>query len=235
MSLQNFRARVADYKQWSPRYQSIHLELVEPHRIEFVAGQYIMLKVPGVVGVRQYSIASAPSMDHGLELLADIVPGGKGSAYLAKLKPGDTVEFMAPAGAFVINDEPQLLFVATGSGIAPIKSMITDLLVDKKDTRQMWLYWGMRHPEDIFWFDNFARLAEEYENLYFDMVLSQPKPGWELCQGRVTDCLRTHEHKWDGAKMGAYICGNRKMIEEVQGWLLTQGVDEQRIHHEQFY
>src|SRR3989344_4075178 len=102
MGLQTFTARVSEYTQFSPRFQNIHLELVEPHRIEFVAGQYIMLKVPGLVGGRQYSIASSPSMDHGIELLADIVPGGKGSTYLAALKPGDEVDFMAPAGAFVV-------------------------------------------------------------------------------------------------------------------------------------
>lgn len=246
MTLQTFRAKVSDYKQWSPRYQSLRLELVEPHRIEFTAGQYIMLKVSGLVGVRQYSITSAPSMDHGIELLADVVPGGKGSMYLAGLKPGDTVEFMAPAGAFSVKDEEQLLFVATGSGIAPVRSMILDLLVDKQDKRQMWLQWGMRYPEDIFWFDNFARMAEEYENFSFDVVLSKPPENWELCSGRVTDCLQRHYVEEEGpdigqertlnfAKIGVYVCGSKQMIDDVKGWLTKQGVATERIHHERFY
>lgn len=237
MSIQTFKARVAEHAFLASKYQYVHLELVLPPRLAFQAGQYVMMKIPGVTGVRQYSIASSPSMDHAIELVVDVVPGGLGSMYLAALTPGDEVEFMAPAGVFSVANgekkEEELIFVVTGSGIAPVRAMLMDLLVDKKDKRQMWLHWGLRYAEDIFWFDEFAQMAEEYDNFTFDLTLSKPPAMWELCSGHTTDCLLKHHA--DLSKTGAYLCGNRRMIDEVRVLFANKGVAGEQIHTEQFY
>lgn len=245
MAIQTFKSRVAEHSFLASKYQYVHLELVEPSRLDFQAGQYVMMKIPGVTGVRQYSIASAPSMGHALELLVDVIPGGLGSMYLAALSPGDEVEFMAPAGAFTLANsearpasvgearDEKLLFVATGSGMAPVRSMLLDLLVDKKDKREMWLHWGLRYAEDIFWFDELSQMAEEYDNFTFDLTLSRPPEAWELCTGYVTQCLV--EHHTDFSSIGAYVCGNRRMIDDVKTELLKKGVGGAQIHTEQFY
>ncbi len=236
-----FRARVADKQMLASKFLWVHLELVQPDRIEFTAGQYIMMRVPGLTGLRQYSISSAPSMNHGVELLVDIGPQGLGSKYLQELRPGDEVEFMGPGGRFVITEntegtegtEEELWFVVTGSGISSIKSMILDLLVDKKDTRPMWLHWGLRYPEDVFWFTELAELAEEYDNFTFDPVLSKPNLGWKFCQGHVTECVVKHHTDFSGA--AAYLCGNKGMIVEVSKILQDKGVTAERIHSEEYY
>lgn len=237
MTIQTFKARVAEHSFLASKYQYVHLELDSPSRLEFQAGQYVMMKIPGVTGVRQYSIASAPSMGHAIELVVDVIPGGLGSMYLASLTPGDEVEFMAPAGAFTLAEgekrEEKLVFVATGSGIAPFRAMLLDLLVDKKDTRQIWLHWGLRYAEDIFWFDELSQLAEEYENFTFDLTLSRPPEAWELCTGYVTQCVLEHHSGF--SSMGAYVCGNRRMIDDVKTMLLKKGVGGAQIHTEQFY
>jgi phenol/toluene 2-monooxygenase (NADH) P5/A5 len=235
MAAQWFRARVAEKQMLASKFLWLHLELVQPDRIEFNAGQYLMMRVPGMQGLKQYSIVSAPSMNHGVELLVDIGPQGLGSKYLQGLKPGDEVEFMGPAGRFVITEgtEKKLIFVATGSGISSIKGMIEDLLVDKQDKRPMWLSWGLRYPEDVFWFSEFAELAEEYANFSFDPVLSRPNDGWKFCQGHVTECVLKHHSDFSGA--GVYLCGNKGMIEEMKKILLERRVAEDRIHHEEYY
>lgn len=253
MAIQTYRARVAEHSYLASKYQQVHLELTEPPRLEFRAGQYVMMKVPGVTGVRQYSITSPPSMNHAIELLVDVIPGGLGSMYLASLAPGDEVEFMAPAGAFTMaheeGGEEKLLFVATGSGIAPVRAMLLDLLVDKKDTRPMWLHWGLRYAEDVFWFDEFSQLAEEYDNFTFDLTLSKPPEDWELCTGYVTQCVLKHHSDFSTMStprkagptlhashiIAAYLCGNRRMIEDVRMELTRKGVVGTRIHTEQFY
>lgn len=234
--IQTFKAKVAEQMLLASKFQYVHFELLEPHRIEFTAGQYIMMKVPGLTGVRQYSISSPPAMNHGVEILVDVSPEGLGSKYLRGLRLGETVEFMAPAGKFVIDQsgaEEELVFVATGSGISPIRSMIGDVVVDKKDNRLVWLHWGLRYPEDVFWFSDFAELAEEYDNFTFDPVLSRPNDGWKFCKGHTSECVLKHHH--DFSKIGAYLCGNKVMIEEVSAKLIEKGVAKERIHSEQFY
>ena len=179
---------------------------------------------------------SAPSIDHGVELLVDVAPQGLGSKYLQDLKPGSEVEFMGPAGRFVVDNsggEEELWFVATGSGTSSVKSMILDLLVDKKDTRPMWLHWGLRYPEDVFWFTELAELAEEYDNFTFDPVLSKPNGGWKFCQGHVTECVVKHHA--DMSKAGAYLCGNKDMVVEVSKILQCKGMAAERIHYEEYY
>ncbi len=235
-----FKARVADKQMLASKFLWAHLELVQPDRIEFTAGQYLMMRVPGLMGLKQYSIVSAPSINHAVELLVDVAPQGLGSKYLQSLKPGDEVEFMAPAGRFVVTPqssaaglEQELWFVATGSGISSIKGMIVDLLVDKQDKRPMWLSWGLRYPEDVFWFSEFAELSEEHDNFTFDPVLSKPSGGWKFCEGHVTDCIMKHHKNF--SNVGAYLCGNKGMIEEVSKILQDKGVPVERIHHEEYY
>lgn len=240
MAAQWFKARVAENSRPASKFQHLHLELVEPHRLEFMAGQYILMRVPGAEQLRHYSIASSPSVDHAIELLVDVGPQGSGSKYLQELKPGDGVEFMAPGGKFTVDPsigsgqaEKELWFVATGSGISPIRSMIEDLLVDKKDKRPMWLHWGLRYPEDVFWFSEFAEWAEDYDNFTFDPVLSRPNEAWKFCSGHTSECVAKHHGNFSG--VGAYLCGNKAMIEEVTQKLLEKGVPLERIHREEFY
>lgn len=237
MALTKFVARVAEKKDFNAKFLGVKLELVEPHRIEFSAGQYIIMDVPGIEAKRNYSIASLPEMNHAIELVADITPDGPGSSYFRAMKPGDEVKFMAPVGRFVVAKESQeekLVFVATGSGITPFKSMIADLLVSKMDKREMKLHWGLRFIEDLFWEEEWYQLTEEHENFGLDIVLSRPRlPEWKLCSGRVTDCLRGHGDNFEGTRF--YLCGSQGMIEDTKTLLLDQGVQEDKIHYEKFY
>jgi len=108
-----------------------------------------------------------------------------------------------------------------------------DLLINKKEKRSMWLHWGLRYEESVFWFDDFARVAQEYDNFNFDLTLSKPPEEWKLCRGYVTKCMVDH-HK-DFSKMGIYLCGGKNMIEDMTKLLINKGVSNKRIHREQFY
>jgi NAD(P)H-flavin reductase len=160
-------------------YMIVKLELVEPDRMEFLAGQYVSIKVNELGERRSYSIASTPDVNHGVILVAEMIPGGKGSEYIKSLKPGDTVEILGPLGRFVVEpaNQHKLLFVATGSGIAPINSMINNLLINKQETRPMRLQWGMRDEEHMFWFDNYET-GRRTPNFVFDrFCLNQEQTG----------------------------------------------------------
>ena len=236
MAMQTFTARVSDHSLIKGKFQWITFELVTPQTIEFTAGQFIMLSVPGMLPKRAYSIASNPTETNHVDILVDIGPQGDGSLYLQSLNPGETVTFMAPGGQFVIAPDPteqKLAMIATGSGISAIRSMVLNLLQTKNDSRPISLHWGMRYPEDIFWENDFRMLEKQFPNFHFDLVLSQAPPGWPLCTGHVTDCLPKHYPDFSG--LGVYICGNKKMIEEVSAFLTQRGVLPQNIHHERFF
>jgi NAD(P)H-flavin reductase len=236
-----YLAKVREHEILSNKFQYVDFELVKPARIEFKAGQYLLMHVPGLDQQKSYSIASAPAQNHSVEILVDVSPRGEGSLFLASLSPGDEVEFRAPVGKFGVADreskigqaEKKLLFVATGSGISAVRSQILDLLQTKRDKREIFLHWGMRYVEDIFWEEDFRELAEFFPNFHFDLVLSRPPVKWPLCSGYVTHCVATH-HK-DFSNVGAYLCGNGKMIEDMSKLLIEKGVGKEQIHREKFF
>lgn len=249
--MQQFTARVSEHELLAGSFQYLHLELDNPERIEFRAGQYLILTIDAAHGVRRnYSIASRPEMSHAVELLVDIKPQGLGSEYLKNLKPGDKVEFVAPFGNFIVQDEcstlnaqrstRQLLFVATGSGISPIRSMILDLLISKKYQGPIRLWWGMRREEDCFWVEDFDGLEREYQNFTWDLVLSQPPENWPLHSGHVTSHVLSYVQSQISSLKSQisvcfYLCGNRQMIEELSTKLAGFGINTQHIHTEKFF
>lgn len=240
MNFQTYQAKLAWSKQLNERFREYHFELISPSKLSFEAGQYIMINIPDVAYKRSYSIASPPSTNHAVELLVDLSPQGPGTKYLQQLQDGETLEFMAPLGNFTVpsaqtevgQSEKELLFIATGSGIAPFKSMLNDLLITKQDQRPITLLWGMRQELDQFWYDDFGILAEEHANFSFQPVLSRPSQKWPFHKGYVTDVLAIQA---EFGERGYYLCGSNNMITDVRTLLQEKGVDLQNVHTESFF
>ena len=236
---QRYSARVSDkyFVSENERFLYIKFELVLPDRIEYQAGQYVSLKINEQNERRCYSIASTPDDNHGFHILAEMVEGGKGSEFLENVAIGGEVEALAPLGKFTIYNlqfTNKLLFVATGSGIVPIWSMINDLLINKKETRQMRLHWGMRSEADLFFVDNLERLAEEHPNFIFDIVLSKPGEDWDLCRGHVKDCLGRDFAEVDLGTWEAYVCGMPEKVMSIATKLEELGMKTENIYYEKF-
>lgn len=237
MKPEKYLVRVSDkyFVSENERFLYVKFELVKPDRMEYLAGQYVSLQINETEERRCYSIASTPDDNHGFHILAEIVEGGKGSDFLNKIQPGDSVKVLAPLGRFVVQEGQanKLLFVATGSGIVPIWSMINDLLINKQETKPMRLHWGMRGEADLFFVDNLERLAEEHPNFVFDIVLSKPGSEWDLCSGHVQDCLSRDfvggMESWEG-----YVCGNPERVVDICEKLELLGMKTENIHHEKF-
>ncbi len=229
------KAQLVDKRILNSKFIHYYFEFTQPASIPFAPGQYTSIKVSEHGDRRSYSICSSPEKNHGFELLVDKDPDGLGVKYLDNLLPGQEMEALFPMGVFTVANDPAeeaLVFVATGSGIAPFRSMILDQLQERKNTQPIWLYWGLRHLEWLFWQDEFQELAEQFPNFHFHPVLSQAVDEWPLCRGRVTDCLSIHELP---PKAGYYVCGNQTMIKDVMTLLPTRGVEPTHIHHEKFY
>ncbi|MFH1244233.1 MAG: FAD-binding oxidoreductase [bacterium] len=241
---QKYLARVSEkyFLTESERFLLVKLELVKPDRMSFLAGQYVSLQINEKGERRSYSIASTPDENHGFQVVAEMVDEGKGSEFLRKIEIGATIEALAPLGVFTVSQshsvtDNKLLFVATGSGIVPIWSMINDLLINKQEKRQLRLHWGMASEAEMFWFDNLERLAEVHPNFVFDLVLSKPSEGWELCRGHVQDCLRRDFSTQSGQGLKeweGYVCGSQKMVAEIIQVLTELKMDPTKIYQEKF-
>jgi ferredoxin-NADP reductase len=228
-------AKLADKIQFNEKFVHYTFEFTQPATIQFEAGQYVSIQVSDRGDRRSYSICHSPEVTHGFELLVDITPQGLGTKFLESMKFGDTLKALAPLGRFTVPIDPTekaLVFIATGSGIAPFRSMIVDQLQLKNDQRPMTLYWGLRNETQLFWQDEFEELMRLYPNFKFHPVISQAGEMWSLCRGRVTDCLSVHELP---AEAGYFLCGNAPMIHDVVELLAKKGVANEHVHHEKFY
>ncbi len=233
---QQMIAVLQDKQEFNPRYVELTFELKEPPTFEFLAGQYLSIQVSPEGERRAYSIASPPSLNHGFRFLVDLAPGGVGTSFLKNLTFGDQIKVLGPLGHFVVDQsskEQALVFVGTGSGIAPLRSMIDDLLVDRQDKRPIRLYWGMRHESELFWLEDFENLNEQYKNFEFYPVISQPVGDWPLSTGHVTDMILAHKFE---PQTGFYLCGRQTMIQEVTQLLKKKHqVNDSFIHFEKYY
>ncbi len=205
----------------------------DPPTLEFVAGQTMMLHIAEGIN-RSMSIASPPSETHSILMCHDISPMGPGSKWTLGLSVGDGVSFMAPLGAFVLDRESprKKVFVATGTGVVPFRSMLLDYF-EGGGTTEATLYWGLRFEEDIYWREEFTALSQKYPNFRFVFTLSKPTEHWSGNKGRVTD------HVFSGEKnlptCDVYLCGSKEMVGEIKGKLLALNVPKEQIKQELFF
>ncbi len=217
-------------------YDVIELTFKTEEGFAYKAGQFITIKINDKVPpcFRAYSIASKPASDNTFKLCIKVVPEGRGSNWLNNLEINNEIEFLGPSGNFVFSSKPdqEVLFIATGTGVAPFLAMIEDE-ISKGNKQKMHLLFGVRHNKDIFYEEEFKKLAAENENFRFDLTLSQPEdPNWQGHTGRVTNFLEQHiEHK---EKTRVYICGLKDMIEAVTNLLKAKGFTDEQIHFEKY-
>lgn len=232
---QEYTAIFEDKQVYNEKFTHLHFELKKPYSLDFKAGQFVSILVDNDGTRRAYSICSDPDIDHGIEILLDVTPQGKGVNYLQNLQFGDEIKFLAPMGRFVIEEDNQaetIALVGTGSGIAPLRSMVIDQLKNKQDQRPTMLYWGLRYAKHLIWQDDFSRWSKQYSNFNFHPTLSRAEKGWPLCRGRVTNCLAVHELL---SNASYYLCGGKAMIKDVKEVLLARGVTLDNIHYEKFF
>ena len=239
MKPQKFTAKLTDKEVFNEKFTKYIFEIEHPYNMKFKAGQFVSVKVSEDGVRRSYSICSDASVDHGFELVLDHSPNGLGVNFFKQLQFGQEIEVMGPLGHFFVTDEDlessrikEFAFVATGSGIAPFRSMVLDLLHNKQETRPITLYWGLRYVQDLFWENEFQDLVEQYPNFKFHPTLSKAPLEWSLCKGRVTDCLSIHELSADTTY---YLCGGTAMINDTVKVLESRGVNQEDIHFEKFF
>lgn len=189
--------------------------------LHFVPGQFVMLKQIDAEPkfARAFSIVSEKNSDN-LVFLMKHNPEGHVSGFLATAEVGAQIESGAPVGRFVVNPaDTERIFVATGTGLAPIVSFLNSPDINSVPNTTLF---GVRHEEDIFW----KNLLPENSMI----TLSQPSENWTGLTGRVTDHTRVLQQEHPNAAW--YLCGNPAMVSEVRAQLIDGGVDKSAIHFE---
>jgi phenol/toluene 2-monooxygenase (NADH) P5/A5 len=234
--VRDFATTVQSIVDLTPTIKGITLALSQP--IDFQAGQYVQLRLPGVDGDRPFSIANSPgdvARRGVVEIHVRIVEGGAGTAYLHRqLKVGDALSLSGPYGRFFVRESSSasLVFMAGGSGLSSPRSMILDLL-ERGCTRPITLVYGQRHLAELYHDDEFRALAAQHPNFRYVPALSQDAAGFSGFQGFVHEAAKAH---FDGNFTGhqAYLCGPPPMIEACLGTLMQGRLYERDIYTEKF-
>jgi ferredoxin-NADP reductase len=205
-------------------------------RFAYRAGQAALL---GIVGQPQhvpYSIASAPeeTTKHGwLEFLLKLESGGWGS-HLSGLGRGSGISVHGPVGSFVFPPHPaerQFLFVAGGTGIAPLRSMICHAFSTRQRGRLHLLY-SARTPSDFAYLPELKRYSREGR---LELALTSTRevpPRWRGQQGRITS-----EHLAslvETPETLCFVCGPAAMVDDVPRMLMELGIERKRIRIEEW-
>ena len=227
------KALLLESHEIAPMVRHFVFQVPEVERLQFKPGQFVSFTetLAGKKIIRPYSIASLPDGNR-FELCLNLVPEGIFSPYLFSLKPGDAVEIGAPLGFFDIrNPDKEALFIATGTGIAPFRSMAPDYL-QRPQARQLTLLFGIRYENSIYYREEFEHLAREYSNFRFWPTLSRPESSWSGRSGHV----QTHllEALGDRRDLDVYICGLKAMVDDVRGILKAMGFDRKQIIFEKY-
>lgn len=234
-----FDVRLARARMLSPNVRELRLERVDGEPLAFQAGQWVSLCLPLAEGEarRAYSIASPPDGTPRLEVAVTKVDGGAGSSFLHDLAEGATLRAIGPQGFFTrapTAGHPSL-FVGTGTGVTPLRSMIKDALAHG-ERAPMTLLFGVRTEEDRLYADELDALAASHPNLRVIYTLSRSGPGWTGPTGYV----QTHVEKlWRELEASgpphAYVCGLERMVGSVRDLLRKQmGVDRKQVHSERY-
>lgn len=212
----------------------------------FSAGQYISVVVPGAGPNgrdlrRAYSIASEPEK-RPAELCVKIVDGGPGSNFLNRLRPGDTFRGFAPYGDFTYETASNrgVCFIATGTGIAPFRSMMLSEAFKENLPKAALCLLGIRDEGELLYKEELSDRAFSSSNgnafrVKWVPCVSQPIGKWDGFRGRVTDYLRTLGDSYPWKETEYYLCGAGQMIDEVRAILTEKGVEKDAIHREIYF
>ncbi len=239
-----YDARVVHAEWVADETLKIAFEPVGAAMFPFHPGQYVSIVLPAdeAKGIkkdlRPYSMWNHPDEFEYVVTVAKMVDGGRCTSWMRTLKEGDPLRILGPLGAFYLRRplHPHLTFVATGTGVVPMRAMIKDLIsTGEIHDRDVTLLFGVRTQDDLFGTAEFERWDREFPRFRFLPTLSRPKPGWDGAVGRVT----RHLTEWDFPvdDMQIYFCGNGQMITDGIAIMEGKGLGKRtrRIVFEKYF
>lgn len=202
--------------------------------ITYQPGQYLSFEAAKNT-FRPYSICSAQTKGTMFNVCIDTKPSGVGSKFAKEAPIGTKTQILFPLGKFLLSTENKSsIFIATGSGISPFRSMIKKTL-ETNLIDEITLLWGMPYQKDIYWQNFWQELLQKHPNFNYTFCISRETiSAANYYSGRVTKILNT-KYKILNTSTQAYLCGNGNMIQEAKDILTQKGMLESDIHYERYY
>lgn len=224
-------ARITSLEKLASDVLRVKFRLPPTSNFSYLPGQYIDVIGPGGVR-RSYSVANTPAGDKQLELHVRAVEGGVMSGYwFEAAKINDLVRLNGPLGSFFLRPLKgvHLVFLATGTGIAPVKSMLEHLATSTDDNQPLSItvYWGAREAQDLY-----CDPANLHPKLRYVPVLSRADQDWVGACGYVQDAMLNDAP--DLGRTVVYACGSDAMIHSAQAKLTKAGLPAQHFYSDAF-
>ncbi len=236
INVRTLPVRVAEKRLLAHDVMLLGLQLPAGERLQYLAGQYIdVLLRDG--RRRAFSLANPPVDDQLLELHVRLVPGGSFSTYVFnELRERSLMRIHGPLGSFYLrrDREGPIVLVAGGTGFAPVKSMVEDLLRDEAIAREVHVYCGVRSLRDLY-MDSIVRgWCARHPGLRYTPVLSNPLPedDWSGRTGFVHEAVLADFP--DLARADVYASGPPAMVAALRDSFLARGADPERLHYDSF-
>lgn len=232
--------RLVSARELSPSVRELAFERTDGD-LSFEPGQWVNLVMPldeGKDDRRAYSIASPPGAAARFELAVTRVEDGPFSTKLHELTPGAELRAEGPQGFFTRPKDAghASLFVATGTGLSPLRSMLLSAL-EAGAKEPLWLLFGVRKEADVLYSDELRALEAANPNVRVIVTLSQPGDGWTGASGYV----QTHVERLLGELAAAghtahvYVCGLERMVKAVREVARKGvGLPREQVHSERY-
>lgn len=210
-------ARVASLAKVSDDVVVLNLKLPASERFQFFAGQYVDILLKDGTR-RSFSMGNAPHEDEFVQLHIRQVPGGSFTGYVfEKMKEREILRMEGPLGSFYLREESDkpIVFVASGTGFAPIRSII-EAAFRKGINRPMTLYWGGRRPKDLYMDDLANKWASDHSGFTYVPVISDalPEDAWTGRTGFVHRAAMADHPDMSGVQV--YACGVPIMVDSAR-------------------
>ena len=232
----NYRlATIIEIVDESPAVKRFYFKFPETELFDFKPGQFVMIDLPidSKITNRSYSIASAPGNDNIFELIIVLNPTGIGTPHMWEhFQIGDSVPVAGPIGKFTLPDQisNDLCLIATGTGIAPLRSMLHHIINKNIPHKNIYLVFGCRTTQDILYKLEMQELTDKYPYFSFIPVLSRPNEDWTGAHGYVHHVYE--QIIADKRPATFYLCGWKNMIMEARERLAAIGYDKSQIKFE---
>lgn len=246
--IHTYHTRLTDKKLLAPEVYLLRFELTESKEIEFIPGQYVILRLTtpeGLPASRLFSIASSNALKSSFELLIKLEPFGLASTYFDKLQVGEEATFQGPAGMFRLKENKHnKIFLITGTGYAPVRSMLFNELRMTSDELRIHMFWGLPTFKDIYLFDELKKWRNENDNFQFKICISRETDLSPIADadkhyfslGRITKAF-DEMLQVKGSMLhdtDFYLCGNREVVESLRTYLAEKNIPRENIIFEKF-
>jgi len=237
-----FNSKILETKKCEDEKNCFRIVKFEkPKAFDFKSGQFIMIAsedfklrdAPEKLKWSSFSIASSPFQKE-LELCIKIYETKGLTEHLKSKKQGDEIIIKGPFGNFTLNkDFKEVSFVALGTGIAPMISMIRTLL-HENDLRPINLFYGFRNRCCFLYHEELIEMQKKFKNFKLNFIPSDPEQDWSVPKGYVQELIGKAVFSVPKKEIDFYLCGPPKALESIKEFLIKKEFNKDKIFYEKW-